>query len=194
MHYRHLVPFALIAATFGLFPCPTFANDCPTFANDIGECDSLLTPSIPAGGLELCPEVAFNPDRGEYFVVWSAFRLQGGLFTSEIVGRVFQAGTGKALGATMRISKSPTDLAREASVVYNSVQHEYFVVWRDVHPSQSEASFELFGRRIGAASLKLLGGGPVQISDVADDGSSLTSFFGGHDVAYTPVSDEYLVV
>ena len=84
--------------------------------------------------------------------------------------------------------------AFQADVGYNSVDHEYLVVWRGDHTTPADEQYEIFGRLVDAATGAVLGAADFQISEM-----SLSPFgiaFGAFNpaVAHNPHTNEYLVV
>ena len=79
-----------------------------------------------------------------------------------------------------------------AAIAYNSVDHEYLVVWRGDHTTPGDDKFEIFGQRIHATTGAELGSNDFQISEMSSAGFTN----GAHtpDVAYNPTTNQYLVV
>ncbi|HEX5036273.1 MAG TPA: myxococcus cysteine-rich repeat containing protein [bacterium] len=148
------------------------------------------------------PDVAYNPDRNEYFVVWDANHLlvPGG-FEREIYGQRLAGDTGAAVGSNdFRISTAgPSGDSQFSaifpSVAYNPVAGEYLVVWTgdDDEEPLVDNELEVFGQRIDAATEDQVGENDFRISDAGPDGE--TNFgVNSAKVVYNRASNEYLVI
>lgn len=145
------------------------------------------------------PEVVYNPDRTEYFVVWSGDQTLDDKF--EIYGRRIDATDGTLLGTQFQISYSGgvADAAYDAmmpAVAYNPTHAEYLVTWTaddDTAPIVDN-DYEIFGQRLDAATDAFVGAA-FRISDMGPDGTGGFYYFGlNSDISYNPDFDEYLVV
>jgi hypothetical protein len=83
---------------------------------------------------------------------------------------------------------------REPAVAYNSLNHEYFVVWRgdDDAPPLVAGEFEVFGQRLDAATGAPIGG-RIRLSDMGPDGNPAYDAV-APAVAYNSTNNQYLVV
>jgi hypothetical protein len=154
-------------------------------------------PAFDAG----LPAVAYNPDRGEFFVVWSGdddtWPLVDGEF--EIFGRRIQASTGILNGGELRISNmgtisDPGYGAFHPAIVYNTLHHEYLVVWSgaDDEGALVRDEYEIYAQRLADTGVQI-GVNDIRVSDMGGDGNP--AFDAERpDVLFNPVADEYLVV
>lgn len=150
------------------------------------------------------PSVAYNSINNEYLVVWAGDDIRGEF---EIYGQRIDGTTGKELGADdfrisdmgcRRIRVRPFD-ALNPSVVYNSTNNEYLVVWTGneklgrLHLPLSPIAiplYEIFGQRIDGATGQELGEDDFLIGQ-ADGKASLTIL--RPSVSYNSRNNEYLV-
>ncbi|MFO8004899.1 MAG: hypothetical protein R6U12_11765 [Thioalkalivibrio sp.] len=112
--------------------------------------------------------VAYNPQRGEYLVVWRAAEIWG--------RRVSRHGT--LLGSAFRIS--PEGEGVRPDVSYNSATDEYLIVWHNL--------LGIRGQRISALGARL--GGLLNIAP----GIPASHYYSQPAVDYASTSDRYLVV
>jgi len=139
------------------------------------------------------PAAAYNPADNEYQVVWYGSDNTGGLQPGEfeIYGQRIDADTGAEVGVNdFRLSSmgpnGDADFgARSPAVAYNSIDHEYLVVWagNDV----AKGLFEIHGQRIDAKTGAHVGDNDFLISDMFVDGFSPA-------VVHNFINNEYLVV
>jgi len=92
------------------------------------------------------PAVAYNPDRGEYFVVWQDGRSYNDR-KEDIYGRRVAA-DGTPRGKDRRIS-GPRATAEEwfPAVAYNPASGQYLVVWQDWRKAATRG-WDVYGRRL----------------------------------------------
>jgi cysteine-rich repeat protein len=180
------------------------ATGDPVGANDFRVSD--MGPQGDTSFGAFLPSVAYNPVDNEYLVVWQGDDDTPPLVNGEveIFGQRLDAATGAHVGpndfriSTMGPDESTSFSAITPDVTYNPVNHEYLVVWvgDDDGPSLVDDEFEIFGRRLDAATGEGLDEDDFRISDLGTDGfvdySVNTSLF--RDAAYSPVHNEYLVV
>ena len=142
-------------------------------------------------------EVAFNPIADEAFVVWCGDDQTPPLVDDEfeVWGQRVNTSTGGLIGTAVRISFAGADGDSSRSgcypdVAYNSVDHEYLVVWEG--DESIDQKFEIYGRRLDATDAALLGS---QLSIGAMDPAADASY-DAYDaaLAYDPLANEYLVV
>ncbi|MBZ0090236.1 MAG: hypothetical protein K8H90_07645, partial [Thermoanaerobaculia bacterium] len=110
------------------------------------------------------PDVAYNPDRDEYLVVWSGEDNVGGLVQDEleVFGQRLDA-TGREVGINdSRISEaggtgSPAYSVYGSRVHYDSDRQEYLVVWsgEDDRGALLQCEFEIFGQRLDGDGVEL---------------------------------------
>ncbi|MEZ5098765.1 MAG: hypothetical protein R3C15_02970 [Thermoleophilia bacterium] len=144
--------------------------------------------------------IAYNSVDHEFLVVWTGDRTVGlSGSEDEVFGRLLDA-SGQPIGTQFRISDmgpdgdAAFDAARPA-VAYNPDANEYLVVWEadDSSPLVDNES-EIFGQRLSADGAEV-GTNDFRISDLGTgimfpvQASAIRA-----DVAYNPVSHEYLVV
>ena len=139
------------------------------------------------------PDVAYNPQAGEYLVVWAADGLgTDGEF--EVFGQRLSA-AGTELGADFRISTTGSDgdadrRGRQPAVAYNAQAAEYLVVW-EADGLATDDEFEVFGQRLSASGAEL--GGDFRISTTGSDGDAERDVEDAA-VAHNAQAGEYLVV
>jgi hypothetical protein len=141
----------------------------------------------------LTPAVAYNSTDNQYLVVWSGSDDVVGEY--EIWGQRVNASTGAQIGADFQISfvgpaDDPDFDAESPDVAYNSHTGQYLVVWSGDH--FADGDFEIWGRRVNAATGALLGSMArlsVMGPDVDPDYDASNPA-----VAYNRASDEFLVV
>ncbi len=92
---------------------------------------------------------------------------------------------GATLGPNFRISTSRAN-EQTPAVAYNSVSHEYLVVWQDDR-TQATRGTDIYGRRVAADGSRI--GGDVRISRSSANADEVAPA-----VAYNPADDQYLVV
>ncbi|NOK61669.1 MAG: hypothetical protein GFH27_549313n77 [Chloroflexi bacterium AL-W] len=80
-----------------------------------------------------------------------------------------------------------------SSVVYNSTNHEYLVVWTGDNGESPNINQDIYGQRIDAATGAEIGEDDFRISHKVPDGGVGYSFL-YHDVVYNSDLNEYLVV
>ena len=171
--------------------------------------DARLSANAPSSGFKISemgapgeavfsgvlPSVAFNPVSEEFLVVWHGDDFVDGKF--EIYGQRIHGATGSEVGLDdFQISQTGPAFRAEldafaASVVYNSDQNEYLVIWESEGTTFGE--FEIFGQRIHGSAGSEIGENDFRISDMGPD---FDTGFGAFTsaVAYSEGSDEYLVV
>ncbi len=176
--------------------------------------DARLSANAPSGGFKISemgapgeavfsgvlPSVAFNPVSEEFLVVWHGNDFVDGKVDGkfEIYGQKIHGATGSEVGLDdFQISQTGPDFlaeldAFEASVVYNSDQNEYLVIWAS-EGTTFESEFEIFGQRIHGSAGSEIGGNDFRISDMGPDFDTVFGAFTSA-VAYSEGSDEYLVV
>ena len=138
------------------------------------------------------PSVAYNPDRGEYLVTWSADGLASDdefeIFAQRL-GR-----HGQRLGAPVRVSFTGIDgdAARDTfspAVAYNPRSREYLVTWRSDGLATDE-EYEVFAQRLSAQGDLL--GGNFRVSTTGTDGDASRDAF-PPSIAVDPYNGEYLI-
>jgi hypothetical protein len=149
------------------------------------------------------PYVAWDSIANRFLVVWEADDTDVGTpnHKNEIHGQLIDGATGAEVGPNdFRISDmgeqdDPEFDAREAAVAFNSVDHEFLVVWRGEDDTGDLVfdEFEIFCQRIDAATAAEVGLNDFRISDMGPDGNTN---FNAHNpaVAYNSGIDQYLVV
>jgi len=147
------------------------------------------------------PAVVYNPDLGEYLVVWSADDNAGALVDNEfeIYAQRVDGPTGGLVGPRARVSDMGPDgsnlyAAFDPAVAYNPAQGEYVITWRgdDNTAPLVDDEVEIYAQRLGAGSGAEIGVNDQRISDMGPDGSNLYSAL-RPAVAYNPAQGEYLI-
>jgi len=131
------------------------------------------------------PSVAYNSADDEYLVVWGDAR-QSATRGDDVYGRRVK-GDGTPIGADFRIS-GPGAIADDLTpvVAYNSVAHEYLVVWADLRSFDGRKE-DIYARRVKAD------GTPTGV-DTRICGPKATEGEWEPAVAYNPAANQYLVV
>ena len=147
------------------------------------------------------PAVAYNSTSNQYLVVWYGDDDDGPLVDGEdeIFGQRLDA-DGNPVGTNdFRISDMGPDgnTAYDAitpAVVYNSLTHEYLVVWRgdDNTAPLVDGEYEIFGQRLHAMGAPV-GTNDFRISRMGPDGDT---HYAAHApaVVYNSTAHQYLVV
>lgn len=136
------------------------------------------------------PSVACNTFDNDYLVVWAGDSSGSGLVDDEfeIFGSVLQS-DGSILNGNIRISHMGPDsdtnynTTLQPSVVYNGVEHNYFVTWSaddDTSPLVDD-EYEVFGQVVAANGT--ITGPRARLSDMGPNGSTAYSV-GAPDTAY----------
>lgn len=153
--------------------------------------DPNLQPRLPA--------VAYNPDDGEYLVVWSSDQNDGSELVDdelEIFGQRLTSDGLQTPPDDFRVSQmgpdgDPSYFAREPAVAYNADAGEYLVVWEGQHSSPDDEQ-EIYGQRVAATGPPEIGN-DFRISQMGPPGDPNVSP-GSPDVAYDSTDQQYLVV
>lgn len=176
------------------------SNGNETGVNDFRISDMGVDGDIDYDARQPC--VAYNPNDNEYLVVWegddSAAPLVDG--ETEIFGQRISAMTGEELGANdFRISDmgpngDPAWDAQKPGIAYNTVDHEYLVVWsgEDDAAGTANGEFEIFAQRLSATGVEL-GANDFRVSDMGPDADPNYDAL-NPEVVYNPTSNEYFVV
>ena len=148
------------------------------------------------------PAVTYNRANNEYLVVWAGDDDTGALVDGEfeIYGQRLDATDGSEQGTNdFRISNIGTDGSRwfgavDPAVTYNSIGHEYLVVWQGDSLDLTNSNFEIYGQRLHATMAAEVGSNDFRISDMG-------SVDGDHDydaespsVVHNERDNEYLIV
>ena len=129
------------------------------------------------------PQVAVG--RTTALVVWDAYRETGNRVGHNIYGKLLDA-QGRAVGNDFAISADNQGQDKHPVVAYDSRADQYLVAWeRGVGPGKQE----IYGQRV-VPSLGSAAPAAPQDMQLSDGGVVAI----GPDVAYSPVSNEYLVV
>jgi hypothetical protein len=145
------------------------------------------------------PDVAANPDRGEFLVVWQDDRDVDS--DPDIFGQRVNSGTGSLLGSDFQISQtpppgsSPQYMAMSPAPVYNPVDREYLVVWHGIESKLGEGRLEIWGQRLDEYGNEI-GTDDLRISNMTLDGDPEPWSRAGNNagVAFDSQRGEYLVV
>jgi hypothetical protein len=122
------------------------------------------------------PVLAYNPHLEEYLVVW----LNDKVANDDVQAQRVSA-DGALIGSPFFVTSGPVGNRYVPDVVYNSQRQEYLVIWA----LDTGNGFELHAQAVSAQ-------GGVTGPDVTF-GTGIYSIAGFH-VAYSPVSNKYLVV
>ncbi len=176
-----------------------------TDGRELGVNDLRLSDMGPDGDIDWdahFPQVALNPYDAEYLVVWEADDTTGTMVDgeTEIFARRISATSGLALGtravrvSTMGPDGDPAYDAQDAAVTFDSVHHEWLVVWAGETNEGGlvGGEFEIYGQRLDAQGREI-GADDFRISDMGPDGDPL--YDAAHPrVTYNANDDEFLVV
>lgn len=156
--------------------------------------------SGPSG---LRPSVAYNSANNEYLVVWMAFDPAFSGKWGDLFGQRIGASDGSFIGsqAVLRVPDAANEKLGNflepdrADVAYNSVDNEYFAVFRCDCFGEAGAGggpgTEIFGQRLDATAVGI--GVERQLSDMGPDTDPI--FFADVPrIAFNSRDDEYLVV
>ncbi len=138
------------------------------------------------------PDVAYNSQQNEYFVVWTGDDVLPG--ETEVYGQRLAGGTVLEIGADdVRLSDVGLDgrtvfSALDPAVVYNSTNNEYLIVWS---ADEDDGEFEIYGQR-GKTNGEI-GLNDFRISDMGPDGS-VDYDAGEPALAHASGRNEYLIV
>jgi len=146
------------------------------------------------------PDVAYNSNYHQYFVVWSADDPVDGVVDNEfeIWGQVLDANGGGLFTNDFRISFNggsgdPAYDAENPAVVYNPSRDEYLVVWEGDSNAGGmvDNEYEIWAQRV--YSTGILVGSNMRMSDMGGTGDALFDAF-QPDVVYNSSDFEYLTV
>lgn len=152
--------------------------------------------------VSLFPAVAYNPDAAEYLVVWSGEDGENGTIDEEfeirgqrLTAALAAVGADDFLISDMGPLGSTFYDADRPAVVYNGVDHEYFVVWSgdDDDAPYADNETEIFFQRLDGATGAEIGPDDARLSSIGPVGDANWLVF-DPAVAHDPVRDEYLVV
>ncbi len=145
--------------------------------------------------------VAYNPDAGEYLVVWQEVIADIDP-TSEIYGQRLEGATGEKVGEeSFRISDMGPEGddfvnlgAGGAQAIHSPVGGEYLVVWAGVNEiGVGSGETEIWAQRLEGATGVEVGANDFRLSEMGDDGVTSRDGF-SPAVAYSPVQNTYLTV
>ena len=137
-----------------------------------------------ATGLDSDPEVAYDPDDGEYLVVWSDGRESAIRGADIFAQRVSPSGS--RVGFNFRVSgKNATWIDQHAAVAYDPDDGEYLVVWGDGRKKRRD--MDIFGQKVSPSGSRVGFNFRVSDLDAHDDQKSPA-------VAYNSDAGEHLVV
>ncbi|MEL6391021.1 MAG: immunoglobulin-like domain-containing protein, partial [Bacteroidota bacterium] len=171
---------------------------------EIGTNDFRISDMGPDGSISfnaIEPSVIYNSTDNEYLVVWQGRENFNGLPNNEIeiFGQLLDANRVEIGMNDFRISDMGPDRnigfnALEPSVIHNTSENEYLVVWAgdDNSNGQVEDEFEIFGQLLDANGIEI-GTNDFRISDMGPDGDIDFNAF-APSVSYDTIYKEYLVV
>ena len=175
---------------------PVLARDGASPDDFATEVEGAAAVSTPRAG---SAEIANNPRRGEFMMVFAAEGISPGLADDEWeIYALRVARTGEALDSLVRVSYMGEDgfadgSAHSPAIAYNPSRDEYLVVWTGANYWPGLTSwdeFEVYGQRLSGEGVWL--GDPIRISHMGPDGDQFYDALGA-TVEYNPVSNEYLV-
>ncbi|MCP4538101.1 MAG: PKD domain-containing protein, partial [Chloroflexi bacterium] len=140
----------------------------------IGDPNLISDPRDTQGELD----VAYNPDDGEYLVVWGGYDTGGA--STDLEGQRVQA-DGTPVGDLIVISQADNDQLKPA-VTYNPDQGEYLVVWTDY---RNDIDGDVYGQRVAGDGSLLGDNFAIGATEALQDTP---------DVAYNPNDGVYLAV
>ena len=173
--------------------------------NEVGPNDfriSEMGPDNQNGWRGRQPDLVYNPDVGEFLVVWSGVDDADGQLDSEfeIFVRRVDPTSGALLSTDLRISDAggvgeAFFDAFDPAVAYNPTDGEYLVVWSGDDDLLGGVSneFEIFVQRVDGATGAEVGSNDVRISTMGPSGSTQYGAF-LPAVAYGSATNRYLVV
>ncbi|MDH3715315.1 MAG: PKD domain-containing protein [Gammaproteobacteria bacterium] len=141
------------------------------------------------------PDIVWNSTDNEYLVVWRADDGSGPPDPKEIYGQLLDS-DGAEIGVDFQISNiASVDPARNRdanfpAVAYNSTDNQYLVVWQG-DGAATDGDREIFGQIMTANGTVVLNDFQISQHGTANAIDEQTA---AADVAYNPVSNEYLVV
>ncbi|MBI4748121.1 MAG: hypothetical protein HY774_06500 [Acidobacteria bacterium] len=148
------------------------------------------------------PAVAYNSTNNEYLVVWYGDDATAPLIDNEneVFGQRINAATGAEVGTNdFRLSDMGPDgnsnfNAISPSVIYNSFNNEYLVVWSgdDNTSPLVDNENEIFGQRVNAATGAEIGT-DTRLSDMGADGNTTFSA-SSPATGFNNTNNEYLAV
>lgn len=120
------------------------------------------------------PDVAFSVTNDHYLVVWTDDR-DTATNNDDIYGRLIAGGAGGGPGGSEFVDDEihiavREDAQRYPAVAYDSVHHNFLVVWEDMRNSDSIFRRDIFGQRVRASDGALQGGN-FQITSESAHGS-----------------------
>lgn len=169
---------------------------------------TLISDTTPAGTARNAfdPDVVANPTNDEFLVVWDsdddvAARQDG---EEEIYGRIVDSAPDAASNdltfISSQINVSNVGGSNEAimdafnpAAAVNSVTGEYFVVWNGDHTPATDGNYEIWGQHLNANGVAI-GGAALDDFRISTNGNVSTFSVADPDVAFSAVSNEYLVV
>jgi hypothetical protein len=132
-----------------------------------------------AGGHQLRPAVAWNPNQGEYLVVWQEREDNADIYAQRV------SASGDLRGSKIAVSTASLKQQRPA-VAYDSQRNEYLVVWQSGTGEENTSGYNyIHGQRLSGSGGRL--GGLITVS-------AATNWQVEPDVAYNSRDDQYLVV
>lgn len=151
---------------------------------EIGANDFLISPAGSEVEEAFTPDVVYNPDLGEYLVVWSGdldFIKDDWLliFGRRFDGDGFPVGNLLGIGSVGSPLEDPLSGSFDPVAAYNSTNQEYLVVWRGTFHGD-----QIHGRRLASDGQSI--GSRFSISDNVSPVAP--------DIAYDSTDNEYLVV
>ncbi|MBX7148669.1 DUF4215 domain-containing protein [bacterium] len=180
------------------------------FADEVGTNDfriSDMGTNGVAGITAMAPSIAYNSTDNEYIVIWVGDDNTAPLVVGEheVFGQRLD-GNGNEIGSDFRISDMGPNgdvdydvqggtQKNQPTIVYNSTDNEYLVVWNgeDNTGSLIDGEPEIFGQRLDADGNEI-GTNDFKISTMGPDGDGNYFASSGAHASYNSTNNEYLVV
>jgi len=144
------------------------------------------------------PDVAADPDSGQFLAVWSDDRDTQ--YDRDIWGQRINSYSGALMGSNFQISEtlpagsSPQYMGFHPAPTYNQTDREFLVVWYGVKSELGENNMEIWGQRLDPRGNQI-GTNDFRISHMGPDGDPSPWSWSADDpsVAWSPRRGEYLV-
>jgi uncharacterized repeat protein (TIGR01451 family) len=139
--------------------------------------------------------VSYSTQSNRYLIVWQGDAQADN--ETEIYGALLDD-SGSEQVTDFRISTMGTDgdasyRGQQPDVAYNSSTNEFYVVWSGDNPAQAAGAYEIYGRRLNAATGAFIGG-QQRLSDMGSVDSDANFAAQKPAVAYSSDQNQYLVV
>jgi hypothetical protein len=167
---------------------------------EIGTNDFRISDMGPNGNLNFdafAASVTYNEIDNQFLVVWTGDDNVGGLVDGEyeIFGQRLNT-TGLEIGPNdFRISDMGPDgnttyFASQPSVVHNTADNEYMIVWEGFDLTTPNIGLQIYGQRLSAAGVEV-GINDFRLSNMEPSGGPTAEF---PVIVFNPTVEEYMVV